>query len=69
MATLYDAYGGFLTFYLWVAYKERVAWSRALWFVLVMGLGNVAMSAYMLKELFKVKPEEPAWKVLQNRAA
>ena len=35
----------------------------------VMGLGNVAMSAYVLRELFKLKPEEPAWKVLQNRAA
>jgi len=68
VATLYDAYCGFLTFYVWVAWKERALWSRGLWFVLVMGLGNVAMSAYVLKELFKLKPEEPAWKVLQNRA-
>lgn len=69
VATLYDAYCGFLTFYVWVAYKERAGWARALWFVLVMGLGNVAMSAYVLKELFKLRPEEPVWKVLQNRAA
>jgi hypothetical protein len=69
VATLYDAYYGFLTFYVWVAYKERATWTRVLWFVLVMGLGNVAMSAYVLKELFKLKSEEPAWKVLQNRAA
>jgi hypothetical protein len=69
VATLYDAYCGFLTFYVWVAYKERALWARGLWFVLVMGLGNVAMSAYVLKELFKLKPGEPAWKVLQNRAA
>ena len=69
VATLYDAYCGFLTFYVWVAYKERAGWARGLWFVLVMGLGNVAMAAYVLKELFKLKPEEPVWKVLQSRAA
>lgn len=69
VATLYDAYCGFLTFWVWVAYKERAPWSRGLWFLLVMGLGNVAMSAYMLKELFKLKPEEPVWNLLQRRAA
>ena len=69
VATLYDAYCGFLTFWVWVAYKERAPWSRGLWFLLVMGLGNVAMSAYVLKELFKLKPEEPAWNLLRRSAA
>ena len=69
VATLYDAYCGFIIFYVWVVYKERTVWSRALWFVLVMGLGNVATSAYVLKELFKLQPGEPVWKVLQSRAA
>jgi hypothetical protein len=69
VATLYDAYCGFLTFYLWVAYKERTLGARALWFVLVMGLGNLAMSVYVLKELMKLKPDEQAWAVLQRRAA
>jgi hypothetical protein len=69
VATLYDAYCGFLTFYLWVAYKERVLWSRLLWFVLIMGLGNIAMSCYALKELFKLKDDEPVWKVLERRGA
>ena len=41
VATLYDAYFGFLTFYVWVAYKERSMWSRVSWFVLIMGLGNI----------------------------
>jgi Protein of unknown function (DUF1475) len=67
VATLYDAYCGFLTFYVWVAYKERALWSKALWFLLVMGLGNIAMSAYALKELFKLKPGEPLWKMLEQR--
>lgn len=69
VATLYDAYCGFLTFYIWVAYKERALWSQALWFVLIMALGNMAMSAYALRELFKLKPDEPLWKLLQRRAA
>ena len=29
MATLYDAYFGFVTFYAWVFYKERSVWARA----------------------------------------
>lgn len=69
VATLYDAYCGFLTFYIWVAYKERALWSKALWFILIMGLGNVAMSVYALKELFRLKAGEPVWKVLERRAA
>ncbi len=69
VATLYDAYCGFLTFYLWVAYKERALWLQLLWFVLIMGLGNIAMSCYALKELFKLKADEPVWAVLQRRAA
>lgn len=69
VATLYDAYCGFLTFYVWVAYKERTLWAKGLWFVLVMGLGNLAMSIYMLKELRRLKPAEPVWAVLQRRAA
>jgi hypothetical protein len=69
VATLYDAYCGFLTFYVWVAYKERQGWSRVLWFLLIMGLGNIAMSIYMLKELFKMKTGEPVWAMLQRRSA
>ena len=67
VATLYDAYCGFLTFWVWVAYKERRHGLKALWFVLVMGLGNVAMSAYVLKELFRLKPGEPVWAVAQRQ--
>lgn len=50
-ATLCDAYFGFVTFYVWVAYKERKASSRLAWFVLIMCLGNIAMSVYMLMQL------------------
>ena len=50
-ATLADCYFGFLTCYVWVAYKERAIWRRVVWFVLIMTLGNIAMSIYMLIQL------------------
>jgi uncharacterized protein DUF1475 len=55
VATLFDAYFGFLTFYVWVAYKERKAAARVVWFILIMALGNMAMSAYMLLQLSKLR--------------
>jgi hypothetical protein len=48
VATLLDAYFGFLWFWLWIAYKETRWAPRLLWLVLVLGLGNIAMGAYML---------------------
>ena len=52
-ATLADAYFGFLTFYVWVAYKESRWWCRVVWLVLIMTLGNIAMSIYVLIELWR----------------
>ena len=52
-ATLADAYFGFLTFYVWVAYKETSVVRRAIWFCLIMTLGNIAMSIYVLLQLAK----------------
>ena len=54
VATLVDAYMGFLTFYAWVLYKEPGVGRRSVWFVLIMGLGNIAMSAYVLIQLFRL---------------
>ena len=53
-ATLADCYFGFLTFYLWVAYKQPGLGARALWFVLVMTLGNIAMASYLLWQLSRL---------------
>jgi len=58
VATLYDAYFGFITFWLWVAYKESTLGSRLLWLVLILGLGNIAMSLYVLIQLFRLKPDQ-----------
>jgi hypothetical protein len=67
VATLFDAYFGFLTFYVWVAYKERGWAAKAIWFLLIMGLGNMAMSAYVLIQLFRLRPEQPAFDILRRR--
>jgi predicted permease len=54
--TLADAYFGFLTFFVWVAYKETTIVARLAWFVAIMLLGNIAMSLYVLLQLFRVPP-------------
>lgn len=59
VATLWDAYLSFLTFYVWVAYKESRSWTRILWFVLIMGLGSIAISFYMLLQLIRLPKDAP----------
>ena len=54
-ATLWDAYFGFLTFYVWVAWREVRFTPRILWFVLILALGNIVMSLYVLIQLFRLK--------------
>jgi len=68
VATLFDAYFGFVTFFVWVCFKERSLAAKMAWFVLIMALGNIAMSGYVLLQLFKLKPEEPLSRVLLRAA-
>jgi len=69
VATLWDAYFGFLTFYVWVFYKERGIVSRILWLVLIMGLGNIAMSLYVLIQLFRLRETDPVERILLSRSS
>lgn len=62
--TLFDAYFGFLTFYIWVFYKESSVVGKTVWFFLIMLLGNIVMSIYVLIQLFKIKSNEDVAKVL-----
>ena len=57
-ATLADAYFGFITFYVWVAYREATSAARVIWFVAIMALGNIAMSVYMLIRLWLWQPSQ-----------
>ena len=68
IATLFDAYCGFLTFFVWVAYRESSLGVKLLWLVLILLLGNIAMSFYVLLQLFRMKPGEPVSSLLARRA-
>jgi hypothetical protein len=67
IATLIDAYYAFLTFYVWVFYKEQRWLPRVGWFVGIMLLGNMAMSAYVLLQLARLRDDQPASAILAAR--
>jgi hypothetical protein len=56
IATMADTYWGFLTFYVWVFYKQTSGIARGAWLVAILLLGNIAMSVYCLAELFRAAP-------------
>ena len=64
VATLFDTYFAFLTFYLWVAYRERGWLARVLWLAAILVLGNLAMAFYMLLILFRLPANAPVRSVL-----
>ena len=66
-ATLADAYFGFLTFFVWVTYKELHLWRKLVWFALIMLLGNFAISTYMLLELYKLQVGDTVGTLLTRR--
>jgi hypothetical protein len=69
MATLYDAYFGFLTFFCWVAWRERSLAVKVVWFVLIMALGNIAMSFYVLIQLFGLRTDESPSALFRQKPA
>lgn len=69
IATLIDAYYGFITFYAWVLWKEPRWRARVAWFAGVMLLGNIAMSAYVLRQLARLRPDESMGALLSTRNA
>jgi len=68
VATFCDAYCGFITFYVWVAYRESTLLGRVIWFVLIMTLGNIAMAVYMLNELRRMQSPDSWECLLLNRS-
>lgn len=69
IATLCDAYCGFLTFFVWVAYRERSMVSRCSWFVAIMLLGNFAMATYVLIQLFRLESGQSLSDILLRPSA
>ena len=68
IATLFDTYWGFITFYCWLAYKERGWVAKVLWLIAVLLLGNIAMSIYILIQLFRVPTTARLEEVLLRKA-
>jgi len=69
IATLFDAYCGFITFFVWIAFRERDLGAKIFWLMLILLLGNIAMSLYVLLQLFRLKPDEPLASFLVPRPA
>jgi len=69
VATLFDAYFGFLWFWLWILYKEsHLGWSL-LWLLLLFALGNLAMAAYVMVQLMRLKPGDGVEALLLRKAS
>ncbi len=68
IATLFDTYWAFLTFYCWVACKERTWLGRIGWLLGILLLGNIAMAVYMLILLFRVPSNARMEDILLRKA-
>ena len=68
IATVFDTYFAFLWFWLWVAYKEAAWTVRLIWLALILGLGNIAMAAYVLIQLARLPPAARFEDLLLRRA-
>ena len=68
IATLFDTYFGFLTFYLWLAYRERSLAARLLWLIAILLLGNIAMAGYLLSVVWRLPADAPIARVLLRPA-
>ncbi len=69
IATLFDTYFAFLTFWLWLAWKER-PWPRRIgWLVAILLLGNIAMAIYVLIQLFRLPKTATLEHLIARRSA
>lgn len=57
-ATLWDFYANVLVIFVWVCYKEKNLALKVIWLVLLVTLGSIASCAYVLIQLFRLKPNE-----------
>ena len=64
---MFDAYFGFLTFWLYVAWRENNNFVRFGWLVALMLLGNFAIAGYALSCLFSNSNESNLTKIFFTR--
>jgi hypothetical protein len=63
-ATLWDFYANIFVLLIWVYYKESNIGVKGLWTVLFITLGSIAVTGYVLLQLFKLKTGEGLEKIL-----
>lgn len=68
IATLTDTYLAFLTFWVWVAYRETSNLARIAWLIAILLTGNMAMAVYVLNALRKLPPGAGIDALLLRRA-
>lgn len=57
-ATLWDFYANVLVIFVWVCYKEKSIFIKVIWLILLFALGSIASCAFVLIQLFRLKPGE-----------
>ena len=57
-ATLWDFYANVLVIFIWVCYKEKSYLLKIIWLMLLVPLGSIASCAFVLIQLFRLKPNE-----------
>jgi len=57
-ATLWDFYANVTVIFFWLCYKEKRIALKVVWLILLVALGSIASCAYVLIQLFKLKPGE-----------
>ncbi|WP_259068922.1 DUF1475 domain-containing protein [Mucilaginibacter sp. X4EP1] len=57
-ATLWDFYANVVVIFFWICYKEKSIILKIVWLVLLVTLGSIASCAYVLIQLFRLKPGE-----------
>jgi hypothetical protein len=61
---------GFVTYFCWVAWRERALVSKIAWFILIKLLGNIVMSFYVdLLQLVALKPDEVLSALFRQKVA
>jgi H+/Cl- antiporter ClcA len=66
-ATLWDFYANIFVIFIWVCYKEKTIVLKIVWLILLVALGSIASCAFVLIQLFKLKPGEGLKELFGNK--
>ena len=66
-ATLWDFYANVTAIFLWVCYKEKSIFLKIVWLILLVALGSIATCAFILIQLFRLKPDEGLKEFFSNK--